>query len=275
MSVAQIPPPALLPVTPTRVLTFADCPRRYRMRYLDRPRPPVGPPWAHNSVGSAVHGALRDWWGLAPERRTPAAAAGLVRAGWQEHGFRDGGQSRQWQERAAGWVRRYAEEYLLPPAGMAEPVGVERTVAVRDGDLAISGRVDRLDLRGDQLVVVDYKTGRRPGGEQDARSSLQLALYALASAATLRRDCWQVELHHLPTGTVSGWRHTPAALERHRDRAAALAREADRAARTGAFPAVTGPLCSWCEMRAHCPQGRRAAPELPPWAGLDAPARPG
>jgi putative RecB family exonuclease len=28
--------------------------------------------------------------------------------------------------------------------------------------LAVSGRVDRMDERGDEIVIVDYKTGRRP-----------------------------------------------------------------------------------------------------------------
>ena len=52
--------------------TFSDCPRRYRFAYVDRPTPPKGPPWAHNTVGAAVHAALRSWWDLPVERRTPA-----------------------------------------------------------------------------------------------------------------------------------------------------------------------------------------------------------
>ena len=28
------------------------------MSYLDRPAPPKGPPWAHNSVGASVHNTL-------------------------------------------------------------------------------------------------------------------------------------------------------------------------------------------------------------------------
>ena len=51
-------PARLYPATPTRLLTWLDCPRRYRFAYLDRPMPPKGPPWAHNSVGAAVHSAL-------------------------------------------------------------------------------------------------------------------------------------------------------------------------------------------------------------------------
>ena len=55
--------------------------------------------------------------------------------------------------------------------------------------LAISGRVDRVDDRGDELVVVDYKTGRRGLTDDDARGSQALALYVLAVRRTMRRAC--------------------------------------------------------------------------------------
>ena len=51
-------PRRLYACTPTRLSTWLDCPRRYRMTYLDRPPPPKGAPWAHNSLGASVHNAL-------------------------------------------------------------------------------------------------------------------------------------------------------------------------------------------------------------------------
>ena len=78
-----------------------------------------------------------------------------------------------------------------------EPIGIERTVAMRTERLALSGRIDRLDRRGDELVVVDYKTGRHVLTTDDARGSMALAVYALAAARTLRTRCVSVELHHL------------------------------------------------------------------------------
>ena len=57
-------PRRLYPCTPTRLLTWLDCPRRYRFSYLDRPAPPKGPPWAHSSLGTSVHTALAAWFAL-------------------------------------------------------------------------------------------------------------------------------------------------------------------------------------------------------------------
>ena len=48
-------PRRLFSATPSKLASFADCPRRYRFTYVDRPTPAKGPAWAHNTVGAAVH----------------------------------------------------------------------------------------------------------------------------------------------------------------------------------------------------------------------------
>jgi putative RecB family exonuclease len=278
-------PRRLYPCTPSRLNTWLDCPRRYRMTYLDRPRPEKGLPWAHNSVGASVHNALAGWWRLPVEDRTPEAAGRLLERGWLTDGFRDDAQSAHWRERAREMVRRYVAD--LDPHD--EPVGVERTVSMKTHLITVQGRVDRLDRRGAELVVVDYKTGRRPLTPDDARSSLALALYAASARRMLRAPCRLVELHHLPTGQVAVWEHTEESLERHLRRAEQIAEEcaeADEwfrsrpavaetppperrhAAYDAVFPPQPGALCAWCDYVRHCPEGRAAAPAREPWSGL-------
>jgi len=273
-------PRRLFPATPSRLGTFTSCPRRYRLTYLVRPTPPKGPPWAHNSLGAAVHNALRDWWLLPLARRSPAAGGALLDAGWIPDGFAGQEQSGRWRRRARDWVEAYVA--ALDPAD--EPVGVERSVAVRTERLALSGRVDRIDSRGGELVVVDYKTGRSVPGTDEARGSLALAVYVLATRRTLRRPASRVELHHLPSGRVAAWEHTDESLARHVRRAEDTADDIDGATAAVAagadpdsrFPPLTGRHCGWCDFRRLCPEGRAAAPERVPWSGLadDEPAVP-
>jgi RecB family exonuclease len=269
----QSVPGRLFACTPSRLTSWVDCPRRYRMTYLDRPRPPAGPPWAHNSFGAALHNALAGWWRLSRSQRTVKAAGQLLDAGWSAEGFRDPAQSDAWLGRGRALVQRYVA--ALDPG--RDPLGVERTIAARTSRLALSGRVDRLDDREGELVIVDYKTGRRPLTVDDTRGSMALALYAVAAAATLRRRCARVELHHLPTGEVHAYEHTDESLQRQVRRAEQIADEAEAA--TAAFKAAgdgaadmfaprPGSQCGWCDMRAHCPQGAAAAPAQVPWAGL-------
>ncbi|MGB6457445.1 MAG: PD-(D/E)XK nuclease family protein [Streptosporangiaceae bacterium] len=280
-------PRRLFACTPTRLSTWLDCPRRYRMTYLDRPAPAKGPPWAHNSLGASVHNALAGWWRLPRVDRTVSAAGELLDQGWLSDGYADSGQSQAHRHRCRQQVQDYVA--ALDPA--IEPVGVERTVGTRTDLIAVSGRIDRLDDRraaavdrsgqptGD-LVVVDYKTGRHEPTVDDARSSLALALYALAAGRALRRPCRRVELHHVPTGSVAAWEHTPESLDRQLRRAELIAAEcadageryraaaADAAPAEDAFAPRPGPSCGWCDYRAQCPEGSAAAPHRRPWDGL-------
>jgi RecB family exonuclease len=270
-------PQRLFSATPSRLASWLDCPRRYRFSYIERPTPPKGAPWAHNSLGAAVHGALAAWWALPLEARTGAAARRLVHEKWEPLGFRDDEQSGAWRERAADMVGGYVA--TLDPSD--EPLGVERTVAMKTARLALSGRIDRLDRREDELVIVDYKTGRHVLTTDDARGSLALAIYAAAAARTMRLPCRRVELHHLPTGEVVVWEHTDASLARQLGRAedigieladvhaASDAAKDDTAARDAMFPPRTGPQCGWCDFLSHCSDGQQAAPQrVRPWAGL-------
>jgi RecB family exonuclease len=286
-------PRRLYACTPTRLGTWLDCPRRYRMTYLDRPPPVKGPPWAHNSLGASVHNALAGWWRLPRHRRTVAAAGDLLDQGWIGEGFADSLQSARYRH----WARGLVEAYVTGLDPASEPIGVERTVATRTDLIAVSGRIDRLDDRRGpdgrgELVVVDYKTGRHLLTVDDARTSLPLALYALAAERVMRRSCRRVELHHLPTGRVLSWEHTAESLARQLRRAEDIAAEcaaADekfravtdgRQAQGGGeeagrppelpdvFPPRPGSWCGWCDYRASCPEGSAASEPRRPWDAL-------
>ncbi|RZU73122.1 RecB family exonuclease [Micromonospora kangleipakensis] len=269
-------PERLFVCTPSKLGAYADCPRRYRYSYVDRPAPPKGPPWAHNSLGASVHTALKNWYALAPEGRRPEALATLLRGTWVREGYRDDEQERDAYRRALAWLESYVAG--LDPGD--EPVGVERVVAVKTGVLAFNGRADRIDSRpgedGPELVIVDYKTGRTGLDADDARGSQALALYAYAAERVFRRPCRRVELHHLPTGTVAAHDHTPESLARQLSRAEETARDimaAERAVAEGAdpdeaFPTTPGPRCGWCDYRRACPTGAQT-PGKDPWAAVE------
>src|SRR6476620_2184329 len=247
-------PTPLYTGSPSKLLAWLDCPRRYRMQYLDRPRPQARPQRAHTSVGIATHNALRDFWDLPVGQRTPAGVAELVRSSWIDVGFRDPQQSAGWRLR----VRDAVTEYLRSSDRDNQPVGIERSVSLKTDEVAITGRIDRLDDRAGELVVVDYKTGRQVPTDDDARTSLPLALYAVASARMFRRPCHRVELHHVPSGTVAVHEHTDDSLGRKVAEAESIASDLRRAdadfkelgAASTRFEPQTSAICSWCDFRA-------------------------
>jgi RecB family exonuclease len=205
-------------------------------------------------------------------KRTVEALPTLLRATWVAEGYRDDAQEREAFSRALSWLSTYVEG--LDP--QVEPVGVERVVAARTDVLALSGRVDRIDRVGDDLVIVDYKTGRSTLTSDDARGSRALALYAYAAERVFRRRCRRVELHHLPSGTVAAHEHTEESLARHLRRAEETAQDvvdAEQAVAAGAdpdetFPTTPGPICAWCDFRRICPAGSDA-PDRQPWTAVE------
>ena len=133
---------------------------------------------------------------------------------------------------------------------------------------------------------MDYKTGRNVPTADDARTSLPLALYALAAERVMRRPCRRVELHHLPSGRVLAWEHSAQSLARQLHRAEDIAAECAAADRPAAedsdgareppvpalddtFPPRPGSSCGWCDYRARCPEGSAASEPRRPWDGLE------
>jgi putative RecB family exonuclease len=265
-------PRKLIKITPSKVAAWKDCPRRYRMAYVDRPTPPRGGAFAHSTLGAVVHNALRAFFELPVHARTPDAAAALVGKHWNDEGFAGPSQAATYRDLAAEWVAGYVAERDVTE----DPVGLERWVSAPIGTIVAEGRVDRIDERDGELVIVDYKTGRSVLTTDDARASQALALYVLAARRTLRRPCRRVELHHLPSGTVAVWEHSEESLTRHRTRAEEVAEEFSLATdtlRAGGdpdvlFPPHVGRQCSWCDFRRSCPEGQAAGPQAEPWALL-------
>ena len=244
------------------------------MTYVDRGTPVRGRAWAHHTLGAVVHLALRALSACRRRSAPRAAAAAQVDRHWSARGVPRPRPGR----RAPGTGPRLARRLRRPTSTTTrDPVGLERWVSVTTPRMVAEGRVDRIDDRGAELVVVDYKTSRTPPSAADARESRALALYAVATQHTLRRPCRRVELHHVPTGEVDAWRHDDATLGRHIAEAADTAEQAAAAAELldgggdpdTLFPPRTSPRCSTCEVRWRCPEGRAAAPELEPWALLE------
>lgn len=269
-------PERLFVCTPSKLGAYADCPRRYRYTYMDRPSPQKGPPWAHNSLGASVHTALKNWYSVPVERRVPESLPTLLKATWVREGYRDVDQERVTYRKALGWLETYVAG--LDPED--EPLGVERTVATKTALLAFNGRADRIDSRvgeqGPEAVIVDYKTGRSGLDADDARGSQALALYAYAAQRVFRRPCHRVELHHLPTATVAVHEHTEESLARQVARAEDTARDiiaAEKAVAAGGdadaeFPTNPGTLCGWCDFRRTCPAGQQVQGK-DPWTAVE------
>lgn len=264
-------PEKLVAASPSKLDTWLTCPRRFRFQYVDKPKPPTRA-WAHIMLGISVHNALKEWWLLPVEKRTVDSARSLLRANWRVEGFRDVAQADATLDDVEPWVVEYVK--TLDPA--QEP-RVEASVSFTTPTLNVTGRIDRIDTRGDELVVVDYKTGRHPLTDDDARTSMALAMYVYGVRRVLKREASLVELHHLPTGAILTFRHTPESLRRHLDRMEEIGREMARALVAAErepdrsneiFAPRPSPICGWCDYWEFCAEGQAVSARKESWAGI-------
>lgn len=251
--------------------TWMTCRRQYFFQYVRRL--PVSGQKAHLSLGNSLHAALRD---VAMPIGAPLTPAQLLEKNWQTAGYRDQQMSDSIKSVAHVWL----EQYLLNE-GELNPAGVERAVQYPRDGYVLNGRIDRIDRRTvenqDQIVIVDYKTGKGVPTEAEARGSLALAFYAVAAWKLLRTPCYRVELHHLPTGTRAVATHTDETLARHGRRLDDLAKEiigartafeADDSQPDAQFAPSPSSMCRWCDFREHCIEGQAQGEAVVPWQGV-------
>lgn len=149
---------------------------------------------------------------------------------------------------AAGWRFRSAETPL------------EKAVAWGDGRATqLYGRADRLDLKGDELAVLDYKT--------QARQTLKAKLDPAGEDVQLAAYAWLAGASEAGFVTVDEKQVTLLKAEAGADLAARAAAEAGRIAHTLEALAAGQPLpahgapgtCAWCEMEGLCRRAHRDA----------------
>jgi hypothetical protein len=193
--------PRLVSVTPARLGTWDDCPRRYRLTYLDRPAPVARrrAGGEHAGRGRAPRPAVAVR--AAARRAHPGRGGRARRPQLDSEGFRDAEQAPTTGSAPAGGSPTTPRE----PAEV-EPVGL-RAVGVG------GGRADRRGGPGRPDRPAGRRAGRgrlqdRPavptGEDGAARARWRLTRWRGAHAAP---PCVEVELHHLPSGHVRGWRH--------------------------------------------------------------------
>jgi len=170
--------PVHLKLSPTQATTYDTCPRQFAVqRYLLL----RGAESNHLRFGSLIHKVLEVAEVTAleggRERSSRVEAQQVLDDEWPDLGFGDDAVGRAWRARAEDTLDAM---YALWPRSGA-PVTLEHELNLVIAGTPWSGRADRIECRGDTLVVVDYKTGSQPARTADAATSLQLGYYLAAA----------------------------------------------------------------------------------------------
>ncbi len=81
------------------------------------------------------------------------------------------------------------------------------------GNYLMIGYIDRVDVVGDTVEIVDYKTGKREVAQKDVHNNLQLGIYALAASIAFPDKQIKASLHYLRSGRIKSHEYSKDDLE--------------------------------------------------------------
>jgi putative RecB family exonuclease len=256
-------------LSPSRAGDFMACPLLYRFRTIDRLPEPSSPAAVR---GTLVHKVLEDLFDLPAARRTPEQAVQMLVPSWTRMLEDEPAVAEMFTGEDAdvdAWLascREVLERYFtLEDPRRLEPAEREVYVeALLESRLMLRGFVDRLDVApGDLVRVVDYKTGRSPGRDYEAKALFQMKFYALVIWRT--RGVIPAMLQLVYLGNAEMLRYVPdeADLLATERKVEAIWRAIRRAEETGDWRPSPSRLCDWCAHQALCPAFGGTPPPLP------------
>ena len=263
----DLPLPVLGSLSPSRAGDFMTCPLLYRYRTIDRlPQAPS----SAATRGTLVHAVLERLFDLPAAQRTPAAAAEMLAPEWgrmlaEEPAvgvlFADETELASWLTSARGLLDGYLS---LEDPRRVDPAEREAFVeVVLPGGLRLRGIVDRVDVASTGAVrVVDYKTGRAPGEQFEAKALFQMKFYALVLWRTRGEIPALLQLMYLGDREVLRYSPDEADLLATERKLLALWAAIERATELRSFLPRASKLCGWCDHQALCPE---FGGEVLPW----------
>ncbi|MCO5988417.1 PD-(D/E)XK nuclease family protein [Actinoallomurus spadix] len=261
-------------LSPSRAGDFMTCPLLYRFRVIDRIPERPSPAAVR---GTLVHAVLERLFDIPAARRTPATALELLGPEWDrllaeepeladlfdgEDGADVEAARAEWLAEARAMVERY---FVLEDPRRLEPASRELYVeTVLDSGLQLRGYIDRLDVAPTgEVRVVDYKTGKAPRADFEARALFQMKFYALVLWRLRGTVPRLLQLMYLGNGEVLRYSPDEADLRATERKVDALWQAIRRAMDSGEWRPRKSRLCDWCDHQQRCPSFGGEPPPLP------------
>ena len=174
-------------ISPTKLRTYALCPAKYRLEYVEKLGRFYHRARAGYAFGNSLHRALDAFHGAGGAGAISSEdLAASLESVWIGKGYADAGQEAAYREEGLRILEEYhaasvtsteAPPETPPPATL----WTEKTLRMDlSPEVALSGRVDRVDEHADgALEIVDYKSGRETVTEEDVRGALALGIYQI------------------------------------------------------------------------------------------------
>lgn len=249
----------------SKLQTFEQCKLRYKLRYIDKIKPPVkGTIEAH--LGTSVHNSLEWLYKQVMQEKIPELEdiLQIYIDEWQknfdeelviakpeltsEHYFNKG-------------IKFITDYYLKHKPFKDGTIETEKKVWIKvpDSKNLLIGFIDRLvhNKEKDRLEVHDYKTANSLPNQNHFDRDRQLALYSIAIRDKYKKPV-VLTWHYLNHNIQVYSQRTDDQLNNLLNEIKSLIEEIEN---TTEFPPNKSILCNWCEYKSICPAWGNKLPE--------------
>ncbi|HET9408517.1 MAG TPA: ATP-dependent DNA helicase [Candidatus Sulfotelmatobacter sp.] len=233
--------------------TYQRCPLQFK---LERDWRMARRPVAAMQYGAAIHRVLRTYYDAIRAGR-PKSREELIaqfRQDLADAKIHEPYQHELYEKQGIAQLNDFlaAAEKNAPP----NVLHTEEWFEVKIDATSVAGRIDRIDQSADGAVsILDYKTGKSRD-QEDADTSLQLSIYAIAA-----REKWGYEVDRLVFYNLE--ENVPVTTTRSEAQlldARCRVTEVANAIAQQKFDPVPGFHCNYCAYRAVCPSQEKMIP---------------
>ncbi len=229
----------------SKIEAFKTCPLKYKFRYIFQIPTPT--PHAAN-FGSSVHNTVNIFYNRIKEGESPSLdlLRDVYDKCWIGTGYMNKAHENTRKEK--GWEMMEKFYQFESNRNFKVPAFMERNFRLKMGEVAFSGRIDRIDkLEDGSYEVVDYKTGSSKKNIK-LDKDLQLSLYALACKEIFGIRVSKLSLFYLEDCSKASTTRSEGDMDTIR----AELVEAANAIKASDFTASPGFPCGFCEYKVLC-----------------------
>lgn len=157
--------------------TYQRCPKNYKYSYIYR-IPSL--PKSYFDLGGTVHNVIEEL----SKRIIQGEAIDIdlgkkyLEAFWKSTGYKTEKEEREAKDDAVEILKIFLKEQEEMDTEIIE---AEKSFTIKLGDHSIRGFIDRIDKKGDDYIIWDYKTSRNTISENQLRKDFQLLTYDMAA----------------------------------------------------------------------------------------------
>lgn len=247
----------------TQLRAFETCPLQYKFAHILEI--PVFESWSL-SFGKTMHNTLQAFFQLWLERvgaqqtalfikptkppkegELPVAFDELLKLykeKWLDDWYQNQKQRDEYFKTGQESLKQY---FVLLKNNPPKPKSLEQGFTLKIGEVAIKGRIDRIDDVEGGVELIDYKTGV-PKSELKKEDREQLLIYQMALEEVLRLKPVKLTFHYLSNHSEQSFLGTPEELSELKEK---ILEEYARMKDTN-FTATPGWQCRFCDFKDIC-----------------------